>query len=113
MNKLDQKYIDVLESLGWNILGYTGEKVNIGKNLPFGIQFAMLVNVEAFPQEVFYRADGFDVEEQAAQWHTSSHMGLLGDGPLSFEAAELVADEIQRLMFELAYALADVEMGIL
>lgn len=102
--ELDQKYVDILESLEWVVNSYTGDgRVEIEKCSPAGEDFSICVAVNDFPKAVFEYAEDFDVDEHIAMWIEARKNGT-GGVPA---ARELVhdAEEIEKMLQELSDAL--------
>lgn len=102
--ELDQKYVDILENLGWSVSSYTGDgRVEIEKYSPAGEDFVICVDVVDFPKSVFEYAESFDVDEHISMWIEGRKNGTDGVPP----ARELVhdAEEIEKMLQELSDAL--------
>lgn len=102
--KLDQKYIDILESLEWSVSSYmSDDQVEIKKYSPAGEDFIACVNVNDFPKAVFEYAETFDVDEHIAMWIEARKNGIKGVP----STRELVrdAEEIEKMLQELSDAL--------
>lgn len=102
--ELDQKHVDILESLDWTINGYTDDgRVEIEKYSPAGEEFIICVDVNDFPKSVFEHAESFDEDEHIAMWIEGRENGTAGVP----STRELVhdAEEIKRMLQELSDAL--------
>lgn len=105
MKELDQKYIDILRLMGWNVSSYTDDgRVELEWYTPAGEDFCICVEVENFPDAVAEYAADFDIDEHIAMWIEAKHNGVKGVP----SARELVHDAefIDKYLQELAAALA-------
>lgn len=106
--RLDQKYIDILEKHDWSVSSYTGDgRVELEKYSPAGEDFIMCVEVENFPQAVAEYAADFDIDEHIEMWIEARHNGVSGVP----STRELVkdAEDIDKMLQELAAALFKAE----
>lgn len=106
--ELYQKYIDILENLGWSVSSYTGDgRVEIEKYSPAGEDFIICVDAADFPKSVFEYAENFDVDEHIAMWIEGKENGTAGVP----STRELVCDaeEIEKMLQELSDALNNLE----
>ncbi len=106
---IEQKYIDVIESLGWNIVGApNGTGVDIQQKSPAGEDFSFYTDTADFPAGVLEYARNFDPDEHVELW-----IGHRGDGGCPSTIRELVddAEAIKKMLQELADALNDVKNG--
>lgn len=104
--ELDQKHVDILESLDWTINGYTDDGwVEIEKYSPAGEEFIICVDVADFPKSVFEYAENFDVDEHIAMWIEAKQNGIRSVP----STRELVhdAEEIEKMLQELSDALSN------
>lgn len=102
--ELNNKHIEILENLGWSILGYEDDgRVEIGQGSPAGEDFSICVDVEDFPNAVSEAATDFDVDEHIDMWVDARKHGVSGIPP----TLELVEDAkaIKEMLQELADAL--------
>ncbi len=108
MKELEGKYLDILELHDWRVIDYTGDgRVEIEKYSPAGEDFIMCVDVDNFPDAVVEYAADFDVDEHIAMWIEAKHNGTKGVPT----TRELVhdAEDIENMLYEIAYALKGVE----
>ena len=85
---IEQKYIDVIESLGWNIVGDpNGAGVDIQQKSPAGEDFSFYADTADFPAGVLEYARNFDPDEHVELW-----IGHRGDGGCPSTIRELVDD---------------------
>lgn len=99
--ELDQKHVDILESLDWTINGYTDDgRVEIEKYSPAGEEFIICVDVNDFPKSVFEHAESFEVDEHIAMWIEAKQNRTRGVP----STRELVhdAEEIEKMLQELS-----------
>ena len=108
--ELDQRYIDVLERLEWRIVGYYDDTVEIENFSPAGEDLIIRFEVENFPDAVAQYAADFDPDEHIEMWIKARHAGW-GGIPSARELAR-DADKIDKMLEELANALAEVEEKI-
>lgn len=102
--ELDQKHVDILESLDWTINGYTDDgRVEIEKYSPAGEEFIICVDVNDFPKSVFEYAESFDMDEHISMWIEAKQNGTRSVP----STRELVhdAEEIEKMLQELSDAL--------
>ena len=102
--ELEQKYIDILEDLGWSVSSYTGDgRVEIEKYSPAGEDFIICVDVADFPKSVFEYAEDFDADEHIEMWIEARKNGTKGVP----STRELVHDakEIEKMLQDLSDAL--------
>ena len=77
--ELYPKYVEILESLGWSICGYTtNNMVLLEKYSPAGEDFIMYVEVNDFPENVSEYGDRFDVAEHVMMWIDAKTNGCGG-----------------------------------
>lgn len=98
--KLNSKYVEILESLGWSICGYTtNNMVELEKYSPAGEDFMMCVEVNDFPEKVQEYADCFDVEEHVVMWLDAKSSGVSGvpDIETLVEDAKYIEQDIKDL----------------
>ena len=106
---IEQKYIDVIESLGWNILGGLNDTgVELQQASPAGEDFVFYTDTADFPKGVIEYARDFDPDEHVELW--VEHRGEEG---CPSTVRELVddAEAIKKMLQELANALNDVKNG--
>ena len=106
--KLDQKYIDALEKLDWQVSSYTDDgRVELETYSPAGEDFLMCVEVEDFPRAVAEYAADFDPDEHIEMWIEARKNGVSGIPG----TRELVhdAEDIDKMLQKLADALREVE----
>mgnify|MGYP004655686761 FL=1 len=106
---IEQKYIDVIESLGWSILGDPNDTgVEIRQASPAGEDFTFYADTADFPKGVIEYARCFDPDYNVELW-----IGSRGMGGCPRTIRELVddADAIKKMLQELADALNDVKNG--
>lgn len=99
--ELDQKHVDILESLDWTINGYTDDgRVEIEKYSPAGEEFIICVDVNDFPKSVFEYAESFDMDEHISMWIEAKQNGTRSVP----STRELVhdAEEIEKMLQELS-----------
>ena len=66
---IEQKYIDVIEGLGWNILGDPNDAcIELQQESPAGEDFVFGVDTADFLKEVIEYADDFDIDEHVELW---------------------------------------------
>lgn len=106
---IDQKYLRVIEDLGWHI-SYDPDDVSIeiGRTSPAGEDFSFEVYAKDFPQGVIEAVDDFDPDEHAEMW--VSHRGERGC-PSSIHELIEDAEAIKEMLRELADAMNDVKNG--
>lgn len=108
MRKLKEKYISVLEACGWAVSSYTGDGwVEIEKYSPAGEDFSICVEVENFPNAVMEYYKDFDVDEHIEMWVEAKRSGT--SGVPSVRRLVIDGEAIDKMLKELAYALAEVE----
>lgn len=79
MQKLEQKYLDVLERNGWNVLYEEGDSyVEIEKTSHAGEDLVFDIEIEDFPHGVAKVAEDFDVDEHVATLIGASRSGFPG-----------------------------------
>lgn len=81
---IEQKYIDVIESLGWNILGDLNDTgVELQQASPAGEDFVFYTDTADFPNGVIEYARDFDPDEHVGDALITAQSGgrswLLGD----------------------------------
>lgn len=104
MKKLDDRYIDAIESLDWRISGYTDDgRVELEKYSPAGEDFIMCVTVENFPEAVMEYYRDFDVDEHIEMWVEARKNG--GRDIPSVRRLAVDAEAIDNMLEELAIAL--------
>lgn len=105
--KINKKYLEVLEKHDWAVCGYTGDgRVELEKFTPAGEDFIICVGVKNLPQEVGEYAAGFDIDEHIEMWIEARRNGTNGVP----STRELVkdAEDIDKMLQEIAVALAEV-----
>lgn len=108
MKELEQKYLDVLDKLDWDVTDYTDDgRVELEKYSPAGEDFLVLVEVEDFPAKVDEYAYDFDIDEHIEMWIEARRNGVSGVP----STRELVkdAEDIQDMLNELADALNEAD----
>lgn len=106
---IEQKYIDVIESLGWNILGDLNDTgVELQQASPAGEDFVFYTDTADFPKGVIEYARGFDPDEHVELW-----VEHRGDGGCPSTVRELVddAEAIKKMLKTLADALITAQSG--
>lgn len=107
MEQIEQKYLDVLEKHDWSVCGYTGDgRAELEKYSPAGEDFVMCVGVENFPDAVMEYYENFDVDEHIEMWVEARQNGV--SGIPSVRRLAIDAEQIDEMLKELAYALAEV-----
>ena len=85
---IEQKYIDVIESLGWNILGDLNDTgVELQQASPAGEDFVFYTDTADFPKGVIEYARDFDPDEHVELW-----VEHRGEGGCPSTVRELVDD---------------------
>lgn len=108
MKKLKEKYISVLEACGWAVSNYTDDgRVEIEKYSPAGEDFSICVEVENFPNAVMEYYEDFDVDEHIEMWVEAKRSGT--SGVPSVRRLAIDGEAIDKMLKELAYALAEIE----
>lgn len=106
---IEQKYIDVIESLGWNILGDLNDTgVELQQKSPAGEDFVFYTDTADFPKGVIEYARCFDPDEHVELW-----VKHRGEGGCPGTIRELVddAEDIKKMLQELADALITAQSG--
>ncbi len=106
-SKINDKYINVLESLDWSVCGYYADgRAEIEKYSPAGEDFIVCIDVSALAESVREYAADFDPEEHIEMWIEARRNGVSGIPSIR----ELVEDanDIQGMLYELAEALEAV-----
>lgn len=106
---IEQKYIDVIESLGWNIVGDpNGTGVDIQQKSPAGEDFSFYADTADFPAGVLEYARNFDPDEHVELW-----VEHRGEGGCPSTVRELVddAEAIKKMLKTLADALITAQSG--
>lgn len=106
---IEQKYIDVVEGLGWNILGDLNDtRVELQKESLAGEDFVFGVDTADFLKEIIEYADGFDIDEHVELW-----VEHRGEGGCPSTVRELVedAEDIKEMLKTLADALITAQSG--
>lgn len=107
MNKIDSRFLEVLEKHDWSVVDYTGDgRVEIEKYSPAGEDFVICVDVDKFAESVSRYAAGFDIDDHIEMWIEAKHNGVSGVP----STRELVhdAEDIDKMLQEIASALAEV-----
>lgn len=105
---LPAKYLKVLEAHGWAVSSYTDDgRVELEKYSPAGEDFIMCVEVENFPDAVMEYYEDFDVDEHIEMWAEAKRHGT--SGAPSIRRLAIDAEQIDEMLKELAYALAEVK----
>lgn len=108
--ELDQRYIDVLERLEWRICGYDDGSVEIENFSPAGEDLIISAGVENFAEEIKERYENFDPDEHIEEMIRAKQSGVAGVPPARELARD--ADKIDKMLEELANALAEAEEKI-
>lgn len=106
---IEQKYIDVIESLGWNVLDDPNDTgVELQQKSPAGEDFVFYTDTADFPKGVIEYARCFDPDE-----HVELFVKHRGEDGCPGTIRELVddAEAIKKMLQELADALNDVKNG--
>lgn len=106
---IEQKYIDVIESLGWNILGDLNDTgVELQQKSPACEDFVFYTDTADFPKGVIEYARCFDPDEHVVLW-----VKHRGEGGCPGTIRELVddAEAIKKMLQELADALITAQSG--
>lgn len=107
MKKIKEQYLDVLEKYGWAVSSYTDDdRVELEKYSPAGEDFSICVRVENFPDAVMEYYENFDVDEHIEMWVEARQNGV--SGIPSVRRLAIDAEQIDEMLKELAYALAEV-----
>ena len=107
---IEQKHIDVIEGLGWNILGNPNDTgVEIRHESPAGEDFVFYTDTEDFPKGVVEYANCFDPDEHAAE--LIEHRGERGI-PDSIRVLIDDADAIKGMLTQLSDALNKARTAI-
>ena len=104
---MDQKYVDVCEQLDWVVRDY-GKEVELESDSPAGENLIVPVGADNFVQNVRDYAASFDVDEHVEMW-----VGSRGQRGVPDTIRELLddAEDIKKMLDELATALEDVDKG--
>lgn len=105
---LNNYYFNAIEGLGWWIREYD-DYFEIGKESPAGEDFSFTIGKNNIVQAVTDYAWGFDPDEHAEMWIQCMH--TVSGVPKSIIALIDDANEIQRMLNELADALIEIENG--
>lgn len=107
MKELEQRYLDVLEKLDWQVSSYTDDgRVELETYSPAGEDFVMCVEIENFPSAVMEQYENFDVDEHIAMWIEAGRNGTRGVPTARVLVHD--AEEIEKMLEALADALAEV-----
>lgn len=104
---IEQKYIEVIEDLGWIIVEDPDDAgVEIRQASPAGEDFSFSADTADFPESVVKYARCFDPDEHVELW-----IGHRGEGGCPSTIRGLVedADAIKQMLRKLADALSDVQ----
>lgn len=102
------KYIEVCERLDWIVREYENGLVDLYKESPAGEDFGFGVSADRFVREVKEYASYFDVDEHVEMWIEVRRNGVRGV-PSSIRELVEDAEDIDKMLEELADALAEVE----
>lgn len=103
MKKLKKKHLDVLERLGWSVIGYSDEgRVEIENSSPAGEDLVICVGVKDFP--MFAAEYSIDVDEHVEMWIEAKHNGTAGVPPVQFLVHD--AENNEKIPLVLAHTLA-------
>lgn len=108
MNKLNEKYVEVLENHNWRIMGYVEDTaVELEKYSPAGEDFLVCVEIENFSKAMVEYAEAFDIDEHVTMWIEAKSQGVKGIP----SCRELVqdAEEIEKMLNEIVAALTSVD----
>ena len=105
---MNSKYIEVCERLDWTVHEYKDGSVDVAKQSPAGEDFSFGVSSENFVEEVKMYAAYFDVDEHVEMWIEARRNGVRGV-PSSIRELVEDAEDIDKMLEELADALAEVE----
>lgn len=106
---IEQKYIAVIEDLGWRIIGDTNDTcVELQHESPAGEDFVFGLDTADFLKEIIEYADDFDIDEHVELW-----VEHRGDGGCPSTVRELVedAEAIKKMLKTLADALVTTQSG--
>ena len=107
---IEQKHIDVIEGLGWNILGNPNDTgVEIRHESPAGEDFVFYTDTADFPKGVIEYARDFDPDEHVELW--VEHRGERGI-PDSIRVLIDDADAIKGMLTQLSDALDKARTAI-
>lgn len=107
MKKIKKKYLEILEKHDWGVCGYTDDgRVELEKFSPAGEDFIICVSVKDLPREVMEYYEDFDVDEHIEMWVEARRNGV--SGVPSVRRLAIDAEQIEEMLKELAYALAEV-----
>lgn len=111
MRELEEKYIEILEKLGWAVSAYVADgRVELEKYSPAGEDFIMCVEIENFPAAVMEYYQDFDVDEHIEMWVEARRNGT--SGIPSVRRLAIDAEAIDEMLKELAYALKEVQENV-
>lgn len=104
---MNEKYIEICEKLDWTVHEHQKGYVDLEKYSPAGEDFIFGVSSKNFVYDVKSYAAGFDQDEHIEMWIEARHNGTKGIPSIR----ELVkdAEDIDKMLQELAAALAEVE----
>ena len=106
MNKqkeLENKVIETCEDLGWWV-NECGDYLEIGQASPLGEDFFFTIAKNDIIQDIKEYASDFDADEHA------ENISRMRGAPKSIRALLADADEIQEMLYELADAVANLEV---
>lgn len=107
MKQIEKRYLAVLEKHDWAVSSYTDDgRVELEKYSPAGEDFSICVGVENLPDAVMEYYEDFDVDEHIEMWVEAKRNGT--SGVPSIRRLAIDAEQIDEMLKELAYALAEV-----
>lgn len=99
MKKLKKKHLDVLERLGWSVIGYSDDgRVEIENFSPAGEDLVIYVGVKDSAEY------SIDVDEHVEMWIEAKHNGTAGVPPVQILVHD--AENNEKTLLVLADALA-------
>lgn len=108
--KLDEKYVDVIESQQWTVGGDIGDgRVELMVDSPAGEDFSVVVDMDNFVEDLKLTAENFDVDEHVTMWLIAKQNGVASVP----SARELIDDAewIKRSLCVLAHMVERMEKG--
>lgn len=107
---MDERLRDVCEELEWKVMEDDAGCVELEKHSPAGEDFIVTVWPEdqgGLSKAVMDYADGFDADEHVRGLLEAKHNGFAGVPPVTTLAKD--AEDIETMLYELAYSLEEAE----
>lgn len=110
MKRIEEKYKDICENLGWRVIYCDKNHAKLEKYSPAGEDFIITVNKDKFVENLKKEAENFDTDEHVEELirykieNTDEGLAGIPNLRVLFEDADAIQDMLDELVEELSRA---------